>query len=211
MTTLHTMGDLLRRVPGVAPDRIRLHPAPGTATAADVVEIELREGKLCELIDGILVEKVIGYPQSLLAGYLITVLNTFVLPRKLGLVAGADGMMELFPGRIRIPDVSFIRWDRVPGDTAPTEAVPALAPNLAVEVLSKRNTRTEMDAKRLDYFKSSAELVWEVEPKSKTVTVYTSLTDSKVLRIGDTLTGDPALPGFSLTLAELFTATARPI
>jgi Uma2 family endonuclease len=204
------MGDLLRRVPGVAPDRIRLHPEPGTATVADVVEIERTEGKLCELVDGILVEKVMGYPESLLAVYLITVLNTFVMSRKLGLVAGADGMMELFPGRIRIPDVSFIRWDRVPGDTAPTEPVPALAPNLAVEVLSKSNTRAEMDAKRLDYFNSGAELVWEVEPKSKTVTVYKSLSDSQVLHVGDTLMGDPALPGFSLSLAELFTATARP-
>src|SRR5205814_960188 len=79
---------------------------------------ERGEKILCELVDGVLLEKAVGFPESVLAIYLCTVLNTFVLPRKLGLVAGSDGMMQLFPGRVRIPDVSFIRWDRLPGETS---------------------------------------------------------------------------------------------
>ena len=51
-------------------------------------------------------------------------LSNFVEPRELGLVAGEAGMIQLDINLVRIPDVSFISWDRVPGDEFPTEPVP---------------------------------------------------------------------------------------
>ena len=52
-----TMADWLHRLGDVPPDRVRFYPIPGTATVNDVVEIEHREDVLCELVDGVLVEK----------------------------------------------------------------------------------------------------------------------------------------------------------
>src|SRR5687768_16806477 len=101
-----TMADLLERLGDIPPHRVRLRPAPGTATEADVVAIEARENRLFELVDGVLVEKPMGLPESILAGLILTMLNNFVLPRKLGKVAGADGMLKLVVGLVRIPDVA---------------------------------------------------------------------------------------------------------
>jgi hypothetical protein len=42
-TPIETLGDLLDRLGRIDPERVRFHPAPGTATEADVVEIERKE------------------------------------------------------------------------------------------------------------------------------------------------------------------------
>ena len=61
---LLTLADLLRRLGGVPPDRVRFNPLPGFATEADVLELAERDGIFCELIDGVLVKKAIGFRES---------------------------------------------------------------------------------------------------------------------------------------------------
>lgn len=206
---IKTFADLLNRLGGVPLERIRFRPFPGTATVKDIIDIERQEGKLCELVDGVLVEKVMGYTESGLAAFLIGLLNAFVIPRNLGLVTGADGTVELMANLVRIPDVAFTHWDRLPGRQPPTVPIPQLAPNLAVEVLSRSNTRGEMRVKRQDYFTAGVELVWEIDPNARTVAVYTSVTDVTRLTATDTLDGGSVLPGFTLLLQDLFAELDR--
>ncbi len=106
-TTAETVADLLERLGGISPQRVRCYPPIGTATEQDVIDIERRENRIFELIDGVLVEKAIGYSEAMLAGAILTALREFVIPRNLGVVTGADGLLKLFPGLIRIPDVAF--------------------------------------------------------------------------------------------------------
>ncbi len=113
--SIKTLADLLQRLGGIPLDRVRFQPAPGTATERDVVEVERREKRLCELVDGVLVEKTLGYRESVVAVAIATFLKSFVRPRNLGLVSGEAGMSRLFPGLVRIPDVAFASWRRVPG------------------------------------------------------------------------------------------------
>ncbi len=206
---IETLGDLLQRLGRIAPERVRFHPAPGTATEGDVVDVERRENRLCELVEGVLVEKIMGYVESLLAGALLATLRGFVVPRNLGLVSGADGMMRLFPGLVRIPDVAFVSWDRVPGGRVPREPVPTLIPDLAVEVLSAGNTDAEMDRKRSEYFGAGVRLLWVVNAERRTVTVYASATTMEVLAEDRTLSGGDVLPGFTLELRDLFAELDR--
>ena len=98
-----TVGELLRRLGNVPAWRVRWQPFPGTATEKDVIRILDKENRPCELVEGTLVEKVMGYEESEIAGLLITFLNNFVCPRRLGVVTGADGTVRLFPGLVRIP------------------------------------------------------------------------------------------------------------
>jgi Uma2 family endonuclease len=202
--TQWTVADLLARFGPILVTRIRTDPAPGTATEADVIEIHDRENRLYELVDGVLVEKTVGYSESYLASFLSHLLNAFIIPRKLGIVAGADGMMRLAAGLVRIPDVSFVSWDRLPDGQVPREPIPDLAPDLAIEVLSESNTRKEMDEKLRDYFTAGVRLVWYVDPPARTVTVYTNPQQPMVLHEGETLDGGAVLPGFSLPLRGLF-------
>lgn len=207
--TMETVGDLLDRLGGISPARIRIHPPLGTATEQDVVELVRREKRLCELVDGVLVEKAMGIRESFLAAAIISFLRSFVVPQNLGMVAGADGLVRLFPGMIRIPDVAFYSWDRLPNRRVPTTAIAPLAPDLAVEVLSASNTDEEMARKRHDYFAAGVRLVWLVDPVTRTLAVYTAPDQSRLLTENDPLDGGDVLPGFSVSLRALFAELDR--
>ena len=186
---------------------MRLQPQPGTATEADVVAVHSREERLCELVDGVLVEKTLGYYESYIAATLIRLLGNSVAEHDLGIVAGADGMMRLAPGLVRILDVSFVSWEKFPGRRLPRQAIPDLVPDLAVEVLSEGNTPREMVRKLDEYFSLGVPLVWLVNPTAESTEVYTSRTQSTVLDKSATLEGGVVLPGFTLPLSALFSAS----
>src|SRR5688500_454821 len=62
-----TVADLLHRLGDVPAFRVRLRPPPGQATVQDVLDVHAREKRLCELVDGTLVEKGMSYRESALA------------------------------------------------------------------------------------------------------------------------------------------------
>lgn len=204
-----TLADLHERFGPMPAGRIRTIPAPGTATEDDVVRIEVGEDRLCELVDGVLVEKTVGYFESYLAGQLIKFLGNYVDQHGGGVVSGEAGMLRLFPGLIRIPDVAFASWERLPADGVSEEPVPDLVPDLVVEVISENNTDKEMSRKLSDYFEAGLRLVWYFYPKRRSVEVFTNHTSSVVLGEADTLTGGDVLPGFSLPLRDFFAKPRR--
>jgi Uma2 family endonuclease len=204
-TATRTLADLVADLGHVPLNRILQFPSPGTATEADVLRVAAQAGKrVCELVDGTLVEKGMGYRESLLAVYLLSLLHAHCRRNNLGLVSGEQGTLRLWEGLVRIPDVAFVSWDHVPGRRVPDEPIPDLTPDLVVEVLSESNTRQEMDRKRGEYFRAGARLLWEVDPRVRTVAVYTSPDNPTVLRGDDVVNGGAVLPGFALPLPDLF-------
>src|SRR5438046_967769 len=141
---------------------------------------------------------------------LLHLLTEFVNKHKLGVVLPPDATMRLFPGLVRLPDVSFFSWDRLPGGEFPDTPVPAVAPDLAAEVVSKGNTRKEMVRKVGEYFRSDVRLVWLIYPRKRLVEVYTSPKEKQMIREGQLLDGGQVLPGFSLRLSELFALPKNP-
>jgi Uma2 family endonuclease len=160
-----TIADLLKRLGGVPASRVRLYPTPGTATEKDVINVLDHENRPCELVEGTLVEKAVGFEESEIAANIIFFISSFVRRHKLGIVTGEAGTIRLFSGLVRIPDVAFTSWDRLPGGKRPKTPIPHLAPDLVVEVLSKSNTKPEMDRKLKEYFAAGVRLVWMVDPK----------------------------------------------
>jgi Uma2 family endonuclease len=198
-----TLADVIDGL-GVPASRIRWTPRPGTATEADVLAVRTRTDRVCELVDGILVEKGMSYRASLLGAVLIRLIGDYVARRNLGLVTGEAGLLRLVAGLVRIPDLAFVAWDRVPGGVVPDAPIPGLVPNLAVEVLSPSNTAAEMARKRREYFGAGVELVWVIDPAARTAEVFTAVDRSVVLDAGQALDGGAVLPGFALPLADLF-------
>jgi Uma2 family endonuclease len=198
------MADLLKELGGIAPKRVRLKPLPGKATERDVIAIHNRTDRLYELIDGVLVEKVMGYLESALTCHLICLLGTFLDEHDLGTLAGADGTLRLMPGLVRIPDISFVSWNRLPGRVLPSEPIPDLIPDLAIEVLSQSNTKGEMQRKLKDYFLTGVQLVWFVDPDTRTIQVYTAPDQRVTLAEGEILDGGDVLPGLSFPVSKVF-------
>lgn len=209
VASFSTIDELIRHLGGVPPDRVRLRPAPGAACEEDMLRLYSREKRLFELVDGVLVEKAMGFYEAYLAGLLLQHLNNFLDAHDLGITAGADGMMRLAPGLVRIPDVSFVRWERIPGRKVPRDSIAGLAPDLAVEVLSESNTRAEMERKVGEYFRAGTRLVWLLLPDEGAFEVHASPEESTLLREGDTLDGGDVLPGFSLSVSDFFARARR--
>lgn len=199
-----TVGQLLESTPAIPVARIRLSPTPGTATEDDVLAVHAKEKMLCELVDGILVEKAMGYEESIIAGYLLSAIHRYLDEHDLGVAAGADGMLRIAPGLVRIPDASYISWSRLPGRAFPPQAIWQMAPDLAVEVLSESNTKAEIARKIGEYFAAGTQLVWIVDPRTKTAQVYRSPELCREIAAGGTLDGEQVLPGLTLPLSRIF-------
>ncbi len=199
-----TFADLHKRLGEVPLERILMTPAPGTATEDDVIAARMKKKRLCELVDGALVEKTMGYEESCLAILLGAILSNFVYERKLGRVSGADGAIRLFPGLVRVPDLAFVSRDHLPDPSLAKARVPELVPDLAVEILSESNTEGEMNRKLQDYFNAGTRLVWYFEAGRRTVRVYDSPDSVTVLAEHDILDGGNVLPGLQIRLTQLF-------
>jgi hypothetical protein len=79
----------------------------------------------------------------------------------------------------------------------------------ATRILNKDGKICEMAIKREEYFQAGVEMVWEVDPTTRTIEVYPSLDDKTTLTTNDTLDGGPILPGFQLPLKDLFAELDR--
>jgi Uma2 family endonuclease len=138
---------------------------------------------------------------AMLIGHFI---ELFLMRHDLGIVLGSDGTLRLMPGLVRIPDVSFISWIKFPHRELPAEPIPDLVPDLAVEVLSEGNTAAEMRLKLREYFKVGVRLVWLIDPATRSAEVYTSPRKKATITPEKSLEGGTVLPGFRLSLQELF-------
>jgi Uma2 family endonuclease len=196
--------DLLDRLGHIPPDRIFLRPAPGTAREEDVLQAEAQGKHLCELIDGTLVEKAMGFYESRLASVLIGLLEAYLADNDVGIVLAPDGMTRVEPGQVRMPDVSFYSWTHFPDHILPAGQILNVIPDLAVEILSPGNTKQEMKRKRKEYFFGGASLVWEIDPVKKTIRIYTAPDRSQLVREKGKVEGAPVLPGFTLSVEQLF-------
>jgi Uma2 family endonuclease len=176
----------------------------------DVLDMNDHHDRLCELVDGVLVEKAaVGYFESRVALVLGSYLEFFSQRYDLGIVLGPDGTLRIMPDLVRIPDVSFISWNKFPNRELPAEPIPDLVPDLAVEVLSEGNTAEEMSRKLREYFKAGVRLVWLIDPATRTAEVYISPRKKTTITEDGVLDGGAVLPGFRLSLQELFARARR--
>ncbi len=204
-----TVAELLERLKYIPPSRILLDPRPGTATEQDVIAAVEGKRHLCELVDGVLVEKPMSYYESRLAVVLGFFLEEFLGSHDLGIVLGADAMIQMEPRQVRLPDVSFFGWHQFTSRLLPRTRILGRRPDLAVEVISASNTEQEMERKRGEYFAGGADLVWQVYPDTRRVRIYTAVDRFEEIGEDETLTGGAVLPGFTLSVRRWFERAGR--
>ena len=132
-------------------------------------------------------------------------LRVFVIEHDLGVVVGAETgfIVGHDPDSVLGVDAAFISHERL-STIEDLDKFAPFAPDLAVEVMSPSNTAREMEEKVALYFAAGSRAAWVLNPKKKTVAVYTSPTDVRTLNEQETLDGGEVLPGFSIELAKLF-------
>ena len=173
-------------------------------TADDLLRLPRGYGKRYELIRGCLIEKPASEDRPARAiawiAYWITAYT-----EKTGcgeVAAGTPGyLLDTEPDTVRCADVTWIAPGRVPPGTT---GYPNLAPDLAVEVKSPRNSHREMTAKARMWLSYGAQLVWVADPETATLTVHRENAPPETLSEDDELTGGELLPGFSVPVWRLF-------
>ncbi len=196
--------DLIERLGGIPPHRVMMRPTPGEATEADLLDHIKRRKRNCELIDGVIVEKATGHGEASIVGWLLMCMHAYVLSRSLGCFITGGGMVRLRRRLVRAPDLSFIRWDKLPDGMFDMSPIGKILPDLAIEVISAGNTKSEIERKIGEYFLARIEAVWIVDHFRRVVIVHTSPEDAVTLAETDTLDGGTVFPGLDLPVARIF-------
>ena len=146
-----------------------------------------------------------GWKHGLIAGRLHGWLGHYVEEHKLGAVfEGETGfLLAADPDTVRAPDIAFIGRGRLSAE-APTEAFWPGAPDLAVEVISPGDTVHEVDDKVKGWLDAGTKLVWVIDPKCRSVTVYRSAARATILTENDQLSGEGVIEGFCRVVGDLF-------
>ena len=162
--------------------------------------------KLYELEDGRLVDRPSGVAASYTAGQLMCQLGNYADQHApdfslcMGLSCGC------FPGR---PDT--VRWASAAGfwvkrlspadwDEEPT----TLPPDLVVRPVYPNEPASAVAGRVAEWHAAGVPLVLVIDPAEECVTAYEPNRRVRVYGAGDTLTGEPVLPGFAVPVADLF-------
>ena len=127
-------------------------------------------------------------------------LGPYVHAHQLGAVFFAETGFRV-GDRVLKPDIAFLCTDRIPEERRKASPVP---PDLAAEVVSPTDMFDRVEEKAFAYLEAGTQMVWVIAPRSKTVMVYRSETDIKLLTCNDTLSGEDVVAGFSCEVARLF-------
>ena len=131
---------------------------------------------------------------------------SYLQDHPIGHVFGNDTgvVTETNPDTVRGPDVSYWSFERLP--IIPEDDYIRVAPDLAVEVLSPSNRPGEVMRKLREYLAIGTRIVWVLSPADRSVTIYRTAEEGRVLHSGSILTGEDVLPDFSIPVAKLFRA-----
>jgi Uma2 family endonuclease len=181
-------------------------PRIGSSESMDAFPITVPDDMLYEVVDGKIVEKLVGAYEGDIAGILYQFLGMFASTNRLGrafieVIFHIDQTKKLQ----RRPDVAFVSHARWPVNRrAPKVAVWDMVPDLAVEVVGPSNSASQVQEKMHEYLRAGVTAVWIIYPEQKEVYIYASPAKIQVLQVGEELDGGDLIPGFRLPVATLF-------
>jgi Uma2 family endonuclease len=175
-------------------------------TAEQLLDMPKEDTWRCELVEGVLIKmSPAGFEHGDIAVNVAAMLWQHVKTHKLGKVLAAETGFKVAtdPDTVLAPDAAFIRqeaFDRV----GMTKSFWPGAPDLAVEVMSPDDTVRKTDEKAKSWLSHGARMVWVVNPRRRTVSVFRAGEETVVLSGGDVLDGLNVVPGFSCRVDEIF-------
>ena len=167
-----------------------------------------RDGQKYERVDGEIRVTPAGFRHGAVSLQLGARLLAFVTERGLGHVVDSStgfrwpGRKPERPDNVRSPDVSFVAAGRFPEERWPV-GFAALAPDLAVEVLSPNDNSRDVLEKVGEYLHAGTRLVWVIDPETRTAAIHRSLEDVRVVREAELLDGEDVVPGFACPLKDV--------
>ncbi|MBW4663184.1 MAG: Uma2 family endonuclease [Chroococcus sp. CMT-3BRIN-NPC107] len=131
-------------------------------------------------------------------------LLTWVESNNLGEVFSSSAGFRLANSALRSPDAAFVAKDRLPkGWDEGEDRFLDLAPDLAIEIRSKTDSLSQLQAKMQEYIANGVKLAWLIDRQNQQAFVYRS--DLSITQYPATaiLSGEDVVPGFTLPLKSL--------
>ena len=180
-----------------------MSPPAGLMTADDLLRTHVPD-KRTELVRGVLVvREPAGSRHGLVTMNLGAELAVHVKRTAAGGVYAAETgfMLATDPDTVRAPDIAFVTRERLPPPS--TTGYPALAPDLAVEVLSPGDRPGQVLAKVADWLSAGTRLVWVLDPDRRVARIYRADGSETLVTAEGSLDGEDVLPGFACPLASI--------
>ncbi len=180
-----------------------MSPPATPMTADDLLRTHVPD-KRTELVRGVLVvHEPAGSRHGLVTMNLGAELTVYTKQTGAGGVcaAGTGFKLATNPDTVRAPDIAFITREQLPPPD--TTGYPALAPDLAVEVLSPGDRPGEVLAKVADWLTAGTRLVWTVDPERRVARVYRHDGSETFVTAEGGLEGEDVLPGFACSLESI--------
>jgi len=178
--------------------------APTLYTVEEFLAMD--EHELYELVEGRLEKLNVSNLSSAVAVKTMSRLDVHVSAMKLGTIFSSESYFRLFPKKARNarkPDTSFISNERLPADWM-EETTFAIAPDMAVEVLSPNDFAYKVAAKTREYLDAGVRLVWEINPHERLIMIHRADGTVTKLKEGDTLSGEDVVVGFTCPVKDIF-------
>ncbi len=172
------------------------------STIDDLLDMP-EDGQKYELVDGKILVSPAGMRHSEIAVQIAYLLKRHLEDAHAGRIYAADVGLILPNGNIRSPDVCYVTKEKLPGGCSP-KTFGEVVPDLVVEILSPNDRMRQVADKIGEFLDCGVPLVWLVDPKAETVTIYRSLSNTERLTATDTIIADPVLPGFSAKVSDFF-------
>jgi Uma2 family endonuclease len=176
---------------------------PRLTTAAELLEMP-DDGHWYELVRGEL--RRMSHPggvHDVLSMFIACSLHDAV--GSAGLVLGRSGFLQAEdPDTVRAPDTAFFGQDHLP------EEIPTgwwrVQPDLVAEVVSPNDRFSEVQEKVGEWLDFGVRMVLLVDPTSRTVTVYEGQDAIHTLRVDGVIEGGDVVPGWRMSVRDLFAA-----
>ena len=171
--------------------------------------LRLPDNSSMELVDGQIVEKHVSVESSEIEGLFYGRFFSFLMDHPIAKVYPSSLGYQCFddaPTKVRKPDTSVIRIERIRAMSDPDPGYMPIVPDLAVEIVSPNDLAYEVDAKVQEYLAAGFPLVWVARPLLRTLTVYPLRGRPLIFTADDEITLEAVLPGFRGKVADFFPA-----
>lgn len=174
-------------------------------TAEEFWEMPDPPDKRLDLAGGQVVEKpLLGVQAAMANTNLLFSLAAFVEKHDRGIVVpGVGHILQRDPDTVRHVGISFVSRERVPA-REPTDWFWEGAPTLAVEAVSFYGTASDLHMRVRDYLRAGTRLLWILWSDTRSVSIHRPDSTSSELAPESTLDGGDVLPGFSVSVGDLF-------
>ena len=163
-----------------------------------------KDGYKRELLHGEIVMSPAGFDHGRKIARFMTVLASFVYQHDLGEIFDGQTGFRMKSLDLLSPDISFVPRDRLAKLAGNPEGFFEGAPDLAIEFLSPGDSKKRLRDKLSQYLENGTRLAWVMDSKKRTVAVHHTNKPEQVLSDSDELSGEEVVPGFLISVANIF-------